>query len=50
MPKKRGPLPHILLKCEEAVDEFLKVKPPKKGKFKPRRKQQKQTRKQRPNR
>lgn len=29
---KRKPLPHIPLKFEEAVDEFLKVKPPKRKK------------------
>jgi len=30
MANKPKPVPHIPLKFEEAVDEFLKVKPPKK--------------------
>jgi len=34
MPNKPKPIPHIPLKFEEAVDEFLKVKPPKKGRRK----------------
>lgn len=34
MANKSKPIPHIPLKFEQAVDEFLKVKPPKKGKKK----------------
>jgi hypothetical protein len=36
MAKKQIPIPHIPLKFEDAVKEFLKVKPPKKGKVKPK--------------
>lgn len=32
MPKKNIPIPHVPLKFEDAVKEFLKVKPPEKGK------------------
>jgi hypothetical protein len=32
MAKKQVPIPHIPLPFEAAVKEFLKVKPPKKGK------------------
>jgi hypothetical protein len=34
MPNKSKPIPHIPLKFEDAVAEFLKVKPPKKRKRK----------------
>jgi hypothetical protein len=30
--RKNIPIPHIPLKFEDAVDAFLKTKPPKKGK------------------
>jgi hypothetical protein len=40
--KKQTTLPHIPLKFEEAVDEFLKVKPPKRRKKASKKKESKQ--------
>ncbi len=43
MGRKNIPIPHIPLKFTEAVQEFLKVKPPKKGKKKKATRRKRQT-------